>query len=143
MLFAMDRHEPRSAVSWDEERARDAILRIVHDTEERFSPETLWPTHPMDAKSSAPQYALYWGACGVIWALKFLERLGAASLSRNYDTSIQPLLALNRAEMGQTDSAAFGAYLMGDTGIRLLEFWVDPSEQTSSELSRLIQANMD
>ena len=143
MLFAADRHEPLSAVSWDEERARDAILRIVRDTEERFSPETLWPTHPMDAKSSAPQYALYWGACGVIWALRFLERLGAVSLSRNYDTSILPLLAPNRAEMGQADSAAFSAYLMGDTGIRLLQFWVDPSDQTASELSRLIQANMD
>lgn len=144
MLFTADRHEPLSAVSWDEERARDAILRIVRDTEERFSPETLWPTHPMDAKSSAPQYALYWGACGVIWALRYLERQGAASLFRkNYDTSILPLLAANRAEMGQADSAAFGAYLMGDTGIQLLEFWVAPSDQTASELSRLIQANMD
>jgi len=97
----------------------------------------------MDANSSAPRYALYWGACGVIWALRFLERLGAASLSRNYASSILPLLAPNRAEMGQADSAAFGAYLMGDTGIRLLEFWVDPSDQTATELSRLIQANMD
>jgi hypothetical protein len=143
MLFASDRHEPLSAVSWDEERARAAILRIVRDTEERFSPETLWPTHPMDAKSPAPQYALYWGACGVIWALKFLEQQGAASLSRNYDNSILPLLAPNRAEMRQADSVAFGAYLMGDTGIQLLQFWVDPSDQTAAELSRLIQANMD
>jgi len=143
MLFAADRHEPLSELSWDEERARDAILRIVRDTEKRFSPETLWPTHPMDARSSAPQYALYWGACGVIWALRYLQAEGAAFLSRNYDASILPLLAPNRAEMGQPGSAPFGAYLMGDTGIQLLQFWSDPSDRTASEVSRLVQANMD
>ena len=143
MLFDTDRHEPVLALRWDEERARDAILRIVRNTEERFSPESLWPTHPMDASKSAPQYALYWGACGVIWALRYLERQGAATLSRNYDSSILPLLAPNRAEMGQANSPAFGAYLMGDSGIQLLQFWVEPSAHTASELSRLIRANMD
>jgi lantibiotic modifying enzyme len=143
MLFAPDRHEPLLALDWDEDRALDAILRIVRDTEKRFSPESLWPTHPMDAANSAPQYALYWGACGVIWALRYLERQGAASLSRNYDQSILPLLAPNRAVMGQANSPAFGAYLMGDTGIQLLQFWASPSDHTASELARLIQANMD
>lgn len=143
MLFATDRHEPVSATGWDEGRARDAILRIVRDTEKRFSPTTLWPTHPMDAKSAAPQHGLYWGACGVIWALRYLEQQGAVSLSRDYDTSITPLLAPNRAEMGQADSPAFGSYMMGDTSIRLLEFGSNPSEQCASELSRLIRANMD
>lgn len=143
MLFDPDRHEPLLAPGWDEERARDAIVRIVRDTEERFSPETLWPTHPMDAKNPAPQYALYWGACGVIWALRYLERQGAASLSGNYDQSILPLLGPNRAVMGQANSPAFGAYLMGDTGIQLLQYWASPSGPTASELSRLIQANMN
>jgi hypothetical protein len=143
MLFVPDRHEPLLELAWDEQRARDAILRIVRDTEERFSPESLWPTHPMDSDNAAPQYALYWGACGVILALKYLEREGAASLSRNYDRSILPLLAPNRAEMGQAGSPAFGAYLMGDTGIQLLQFWASPSDETASELARLIQANID
>ena len=143
MLFDPDRHERLLASSWDEERARDAILRIVRDTEQRFSPETLWPTHPLDAKDPAPEYALYGGACGVIWALRYLEQQGAACLSRHYDGSILPLLAPNRVAMGEADSPAFGAYLMGDTGIQLLQFWIHPAEDTALELSRLIQANMD
>lgn len=141
MLFAEDRHEPAPAIKWDEARARDTILRIVRDTEERFSPETFWPTHQLDAKDLEPQYTLYMGACGVIWALQHLQAQGAASLSRDYAAAIPALLAPNRAQMGIADSAPFGAYLMGDTSIRMLEYWVTPSEELASELSRLIESN--
>ena len=141
MLFAEDRHEPAPAMKWDEARARDAILRIVRDTEERFSPETLWPTHPLDAKDPEPQYTLYMGACGVIWALQYLQAQGAASLSRDYTAAIPALLASNRAQMGIADGAPFGAYLMGDTSIRMLEYRVTPSEELALELSRLIESN--
>lgn len=142
MLFDPDRHEPLSAPGWDMERARDAILRIVRDTEQRFTPESLWPTHPLDGQDSAPEYMLYCGASGVIWALRYLEQQGAASLSGNYDRSILSLLVPNRAAMGRADSVAFGSYLMGDTSIQLLEFAAHATDRAASELARLIQANM-
>ncbi|HSV53942.1 MAG TPA: LanC-like protein [Burkholderiaceae bacterium] len=140
MLFAPDRHELTPTVAWDETRARDAIRRIVQDTEQRFSPATLWPAHPLDAKDPEPQYTLYMGACGVIWALQYLQAQGAASLSRDYAAVIPGLLAPNRAQMGVADGAPFGAYLMGDTSIRLLEYWANPSDALASELARLIDA---
>lgn len=67
-LFAEDRHEPSPAIPWDEASARDTIARIVQDTEERFSPDMWWPTHPLDDGDAAPMYSLYMGACGVVSA---------------------------------------------------------------------------
>ena len=62
------------------------IATIVADTEARFSPDTFWPIHPRDADDggTAPAYPLYYGACGVIWALRHLHGVGAARLTRVY-----------------------------------------------------------
>ena len=143
-LFSKDRHEPLTALAWDEERARDAILRIAADTEARFSPQTAWPTHPNDAElGPAPHHNLYIGAGGVFWALRYLEARGAAPVRRDYSSYVEPLLASNRALMQQADNPAFGSYLVGDTGIRLLEHWLRPSAAVEAELARLIEATID
>ena len=143
MLFTEDRHEPLKALAWDEGRALEAIERIVRETEAQFSPESMWPTHPLDSSDPTPQYLLYYGASGVIWALHYLEALGAAKLSRDYAPFVEPLLALNKKAMGREDHPAFAAYLMGDTPIQLLRYGFAPSEAVAAELARLIDANID
>jgi lantibiotic modifying enzyme len=143
MLFATDRHEPLAASSWDEAQARDAIHRIVQRTESESSAQALWPTHPLDDKDPSPHYMLYLGACGVIWALRYLEAQGAARLSRNYDAAIAPLLEPNRVAMEHPPGTPFGAYMMGDTSIRMLEYASSPSEAIALELERLIQSNRE
>lgn len=137
MLFSPERHEPLRADAWDEGRAREAIERIVRDTEARFTPEGLWPMHPGDASNPDPQYLLYWGASGVIWALHHLQDRGAARLTRDYAPVVPGLIAANRAAMGRPADAGFAAYLMGDTGIRLLEHRLQPSAAIADELARL------
>jgi len=137
MLFSPERHEPLRADAWDEGRAREAIEAIVRDTEARFTPEGLWPMHPGDAPDPAPQYLLYWGASGVIWALHHLRDRGAARLTRDYAPVVPGLIAANRAAMGRPADAGFAAYLMGDTGIRLLEHRLQPSAAIADELARL------
>ncbi len=137
MLFSPERHEPLRADAWDEARAREAIERIVRDTEARFTPEGLWPMHPGDAPDPTPQYLLYWGASGVIWALHHLQDRGAARLARDYAPFVPGLIAANRAAMGRPADAGFAAYLMGDTGIRLLEHRLQPSDAIADELARL------
>ncbi|WP_395352170.1 lanthionine synthetase LanC family protein [Variovorax sp. UC122_21] len=126
MLFSPERHEPLRADAWDEARAREAIEAIVRDTEARFTPEGLWPMHPGDASNPDPQYLLYWGASGVIWALHHLRDRAA-----------------NRAAMGRPADAGFAAYLMGDTGIRLLEHRLQPSAAIADELARLCGGHLD
>jgi len=87
-LHDPSRHEALQALEWNEDAAREEIRRIVSDTEARFSPDTYWPMHPRDieGKEEPPPFStpLYYGACGVIWALHYLHILGAATLSRSY-----------------------------------------------------------
>ncbi len=143
MLYSADRHEKLTDTPWDEQRARAMIQAIVRDTEQRFSPEAHWPTHPNDRESPAPEYMLYAGACGVFWALHYLQSLGAVNLQRDYAPHVLPLLALNRQSMNKGGDPAFGSYMMGDTSIHMLSYRHQPSLQTASELQRLISATLD
>ena len=57
-LFQADRHEPLSGAPWREDRAREAIARIVADTHQSFSAEGLWPIHPFDRSEERPPDSL-------------------------------------------------------------------------------------
>lgn len=143
LLYQPDRHEPLDLQPWDEAAARAAIARTVQDTEARFTPQALWPTHPNDSRDAAPSYMLNWGACGVIWALRCLQARGACRLQRDYEPHVRALLAPNRVAMGQgvgKGGAPFGSYLMGDTGIELLAQWLAPSADTLARLGVLVDA---
>jgi len=121
------------------------IERIVRDTEGCFSPDTHWPLHVRDADggNTQPVYALYFGACGVVWALHYLEAVGAIQLTRSYEDYVESLLPLNRAWLASFGSTDFASYMMGDTGILLLSYWLRPTEQTASRLEELIARNVD
>ena len=95
MLYDPERHEPLRPGAWDEARARVMIEQIVRDTEDCFSPETHWPLHLRDADGgkAQPVYPLYFGACGVVWALHYLEALGAIRLNRSYENHVESLSA--------------------------------------------------
>lgn len=86
MLHDPARHEPLRPLAWDEGQVRAAIEHIVRDTESRFTPEHYWPLHPLDRSSDDEagqvQTSLYHGACGVFWALHYLQDVGAATADR-------------------------------------------------------------
>ena len=141
-LFSADRHEPVAARPWDEARAHAAIRWIVQKTEEEFSPEGVWKTHPLDIEDGAPQYCLYFGACGVIWALRYLHAQSGAALTRDYAAATEALLMPNRESMEHPAGTPFGSYMMGDTSIRMLAYSMHGGEGTASEIAGLIQSNL-
>ena len=145
MLFDPKRHEPLRAIAWDENRARATIARIVRETESGFDDDAWWPMHPLDADGgpSAPVFPLYFGACGVIWALRYLAAVGAATPIREYDDRVPVLLRSNRAWLEASGSRDFASYLMGDTSILMLQHWLDPRAGVLDELHRLIAENVD
>jgi len=100
MLYDPARHEPLRPLPWDESVARAAIQRIVADVESRFTEDRFWPTHPLDQQPGNPpghvETSLYDGASGVVWALRYLEAVGATTLSRNYAAELPRLLARDR-----------------------------------------------
>jgi len=144
MLHDPARHQSLIELRWDEQRARDAIGRIVADTQARFSADTYWPMHPRDAEGddNAPATPLYHGACGVIWALTYLEAMSAATLARDYVAFIEPVRARNERWLATFGGNA-SSYLMGDVPSLLLDYAMRPRHATLDRLDALIASNVE
>src|SRR5271169_2813255 len=103
-LYEAERHEKLIATAWNEDRARDAINRIVTDTNRSFSEEGLWPIHPLDRSPERPPDSvkyLYHGAAGVIWAVTYLDDTGAAELKSNYLPTVRQLIPRIRDDLAK------------------------------------------
>jgi hypothetical protein len=133
-------HEPLQARPWDEHAARAAIQRIVSDTEAAFDPVSLWPMHPRDAGDDVVESAttLYLGAAGVVWALYYLQEVGAVTLSRDYDAA-----ALHRRYLEQPDFFEDVPSLFnGQMGLLLLMYKLDPQPATADLLEVQIRKSI-
>lgn len=143
-MYEEARHEPLVKKEWDRELAIEAIDRIVRDTHGRFDPQKLWPIHPLDKltdKPTAPFRMLYFGAAGVIWALDYLNDIGATAMKRDYAESLIDLATKNRADM-QLHAPQTYSYLMGDVGILLVQWRLAPSDVLADEIFRAVEANL-
>src|SRR5208337_4777056 len=124
-LYETERHEELIGAEWSEDRARDAIDRIVTDSERSFSPEGLWPIHPIDRSPERPPDSIkfmYHGAAGVIWALNYLDETSAVGLKRDYLPTVRQLIPrilddlAKYPEIGKYMGADLMSYLVGETG---------------------------
>ncbi len=147
MLYDPARHEALQSLAWDEPRVRATIERIVSDTEAHYSPDRYWPVHPRDVEAGEDPTqvltSLYDGACGVIWALRHLQTIGAATLSRRYIDDLEALRLRNRARLACSGSTDVASYLMGDTPIVMMAHAQEPTTARSDELAALIAGNID
>ena len=151
MLFQPDRHERLIAQPWDEALARETIRHIVRDTRRRFSQTSFWPMHPKDIEPgddpSQPAWPLYFGAAGVIWALEYLQGVGAVERKDGSDQDDGEVLDLvrvrNREWLSGIPSDESAAYLMGDTPVLLMQQGKERSATRSDELAGLIERNLE
>ncbi|HSC24207.1 MAG TPA: LanC-like protein [Casimicrobiaceae bacterium] len=146
MLHDPARHEPLLDIAWDERKARDAIAYVVRRTEARFTPDAGWPMHPRDRDGrddAPPAWPLYHGASGVIWALTQLAARGAATLARDYRNEVGALVLRNREWLRSFGGAFDASYVMGETGILLLEHKLTGARATADRLAALIASNLD
>ena len=147
LLYDPARHEPLRPIPWDESQVLTAIEYIVADTESRFTEDRYWPLHPLDRENGDEterfETPLYDGACGVIWALHYLEGIGAATLSRRYAAELDRLLARNRAPLGESAEQDRASFLTGDTPIQMMSFGEAPTEELESALASLIAGNIE
>lgn len=134
-LFDPARHESLEAHPWDEARARATIEWIVRSAEDAFVPQTYWPMHPLDrgGEAAQPAYPLYFGACGVIWALHYLDAVGAVALRRRYGGYLASLAPRTRSWLEASGSRDFASYLMGETAIVLLRDGLGPGPDTDTD----------
>lgn len=150
MLYKPDRHEPLHPADldgWDEQRARACIAAIVRDTEARFVPQLGWPLHPLDAEPGddleAGNPSLYFGACGVLWALHYLRSMGAAEFERDWPVDAAALVQRTRAWLKDDAERERAAYLMGETPVWLLEHAQSGSAAAAERLAELIEGNIE
>ena len=147
MLYDPARHEPLQARPWDEGAARAIIEHVVRDTEARFGGDRYWPLHPRDSDGAdepgGVATPLYHGACGVFWALHYLQAVGAAALSRSYADELGPLLARNRAWLGASAERERASYMMGDTPIRMMALGAEQTAELEGALDTLIAGNVE
>lgn len=146
-MYDPARHEALRQMPWDEGQVRAVIERIVVDTDARFSEESYWPLHPLDRdggdETDRVETPLYHGACGVMWALDYLQTVGAATLSRSYAGQLDRLLARNRAWLGDSAEREWPSFLMGDTPIQMMAFGKAQTEERERALAALIAGNLD
>jgi lantibiotic modifying enzyme len=147
MLFDPARHEKLLPIEWDENRVRAAIAHIAGNIEARYSEGPYWPSHPLDLEEGddpdLPGTSLYCGACGVIWALHYLESVGATKLSRSYSRELESLVERNRAWLKSVGSREFGSYLTGDIPILMLAFGNTPTAELGDRIAALIADNVE
>ena len=143
-MYEKARHETLIQTEWNPQDALAAIDRIVRDTHWHFDPRTLWPIHPLDKftdNPAAPFRMLYFGAAGVIWALDYLNEVGATATKRDYADSLIDLAAKNRAEMQLRVPQTY-SYLMGDVGILLVQWRLSPSKALADQIYQAVEANV-
>ena len=147
MLYDPGRHEPPLTLRWNESEARAAIERIVVDTEARFTEDRYWPLHPLDwdgrGERDRIETSLYDGACGVFWALHYLEAQSVVGLARSYASELERLLGRNRVRLGPSAQRERASFLFGETPIRMMSLAFEPTDATANELAALIAGNAE
>jgi hypothetical protein len=147
VLYARELHEPLTETPWSEERGRDAVQALVADAESAYSPAALWPAHDWDGyRAVLPMKNLYVGAAGVVWALNRLRH-------RGYDSTLDLRAASHRAlelfraapdyvEGDVIPEQKRSALLTGETGIVLVAWQLDPTDELEAELFALVRDNL-
>lgn len=132
VLYDPAAHEPLHGPAWSESRVREAVAAIVAYAEAAYDPERFWPLHPSDFEEGEPEgpyTTWYLGAIGVVWAL---AQLG----SRDWR---EEAAHIHDAYLAEPDyPGAEPSFYMGETGIALVRWLLDPQPELLDRLEQLI-----
>ena len=85
-LFNSARHYPLLQLDWNRNAAQQAITAIVKETIEQLQALPLLSGHPMDDYDFDSD--LYFGRAGVLWAIDYLQTVGAVDLTFDVATHL-------------------------------------------------------
>ena len=142
-LFDPARHEPLQAAPWDEAAARETIRRIADSALAAYEPGLGWRAHPLDEPAPPIDrfYNLYFGAGGVIWALRHLAQAGAIGCLPDFTPFVATLREANRPLLADIRHGT-ASYLFGDAGLDLLHWTLRPDEALAQRLFDTVQGNL-
>jgi hypothetical protein len=127
---------------------REAIAEIVADVDAACRPKRLWPAHEWDGwQTPKPLTDLYTGAAGVVWALDRLRARGYAETQLDLVGVMRRVLEAWRAKpevlMGiPTPEPTRPALFMGEGGILLVLWRLEPSDEVGDDLHALVLDNL-
>ena len=149
MLYNAEAFEPLTDEPWAENRVRNGIAAIVADVDAHFDPDELWPANEWDAWNSTPPLKdLYCGAGGVLLALDVLRRRGLAETAVDLTATVHRVLERWRAEPDlsggeiELPTPSASSLLGGETGLLLVAWRVDPTEELAATLLARIRENV-
>jgi hypothetical protein len=143
-LFDPARHERIGVARWSESEARQAVELIAAAAEAEFDErEGSWLLHPQDDPPlpGARSLNLYWGATGVVWALRHLQDQGAITLKRDYTSWIERYPDLVRQEAA-AEAHGSASYLFGESAALLLAWTTTGRSEFADRLHAAVQGNL-
>jgi hypothetical protein len=148
VLYDQKAFEPLTETPWNERLVRDAIREIVADVDAACRPKRLWPAHEWDGwQTPKPVTELYVGAAGVAWALDRLRARGHAETRLDLVQVMRRALEVWRARpevligLPKPEPTRPALY-MGEGGILLVLWLLDPSDEVADDLHALVRANL-
>jgi hypothetical protein len=143
MLWDPRAHEPIAAASWDADAVRAAIRTIAAEADAALRPRDGWPLHPLDDDGATPTalHGIYLGAAGTLWGLADLARAGRHEPGHDYAGLARAALAgyRERPEFGGPRASLW----MGEGGIALVAWLLDPAPDLADRLEALVAAPED
>ncbi|MEQ1683360.1 MAG: LanC-like protein [Burkholderiaceae bacterium] len=142
-LFDPARHEPLQAPPWDEAGARAAVRRLADAALAAYEPGLGWRAHPLDDPTPPIDrfHNLYFGAGGVIWALRHLAQRGAIEAPPDFKPFVATLREANRPLLAGNPNGS-ASYLLGDAGLDLLHWTLQPDEAVAQRLFDTVHGNL-
>ena len=126
-LFDPTRHYPLLQLDWNRNTAQQAITAIVHETIAQLQTAPLLSAHPMD--DGAFDSDLYFGKAGVLWAIDYLQTVGAVDSTFDIATHLDVTLAQNRQRYPQVSPyPEQSSYLFGELPLLLLQYKLSPQQ---------------
>jgi hypothetical protein len=142
-MIVLGRHRALTHDAWREFAVRAAIEEIAADAIADFDPDTFWPGHPSDDGVQDGDASVYWGAAGVIWALDYLHRIGAARVGGDFRPVLPKLLERTKVDFEKRgDYAKHGSLLFGDMGAALVTMRLAPAPVLADLIHTRAEANM-
>ncbi len=143
MLYGPERHEALAAGSWSEAEARAAIGRWVDRALTDFDEARGWRGHPREdgAPPGEPLDELYGGGGGAVWALEHLAEAGAVERRWDFRPFIRGAAERAVALLGDSPHGT-ASFLLGETGLRLLEWKLTRDEAAARRVAELVEGNL-
>ncbi|MEP0873667.1 LanC-like protein [Trichocoleus desertorum AS-A10] len=139
-LFDPARHYPLLQLDWNRDTAQQAIRAIAQETIAQLQTAPLLSGHPMDDQALGSD--LYFGKAGVLWAINYLQSVGAIESTFDVATHLDATLAQNRQRYPKVSPyPEQSSYLFGELPLLLLQYQLSPSEETATQILHAIHKN--